>query len=129
VDVKRSERGTITVHVDRGRRDTGEDPVTWAKRACDLGAGEILFNSIDHDGARKGYDLQTLSRICDTVDVPVIAFGGVFTWRHLVEGIAAGADAVAAANIFHYSEHATRKAKAFMAEAGVLVRREGRELT
>jgi cyclase len=128
MDVKQTPDGRITVHVDRGRRDTGEDAIAWARRACELGAGEILFNSIDHDGARKGYDLATLRRVCEAVDVPVIAFGGVFTWQHLVDGIAVGADAVAAANIFHYSEHATRKAKAFLAQAGVSVRREGREL-
>lgn len=128
MDVKSTADGGVTVHVDRGRRDTGQEPVTWARNAGKLGAGEILFNSIDHDGARKGYDLTTLRRLCAAVDVPVIAFGGVLTWQHLVEGIAAGADAVAAANIFHYSEHATRKAKAFLAQAGVSVRREGRDL-
>jgi cyclase len=128
MDTKRASDGRVTAYTDRGRQDTGEDPATWAKRACDLGAGEILFNSIDHDGARKGYDIETLENVCKAVDVPVIAFGGVFTWQHLVEGISAGADAVAAANIFHYSEHATRKAKAFLAEAGVSVRREGRQL-
>jgi len=127
LDVKRTD-GKPTVFVDRARRDTQQDPVSWARRACEIGAGEILFNSIDHDGARKGYDLETLRQIGAAVDVPVIAFGGVFTWNHLVEGIEAGADAVAAANIFHYSEHATRKAKAFMADAGVSVRKEGRVL-
>jgi len=127
MDVKRAQQ-SATVFVDRGRRDTGAEPVAWACRACELGAGEILFNSIDHDGARKGYDLETLRTICAAVDVPVIAFGGVFTWDHLVQGIAAGADAVAAANIFHYSEHATRKAKGFLADAGVAVREEGRTL-
>lgn len=128
MDVKRQDGGEPTVFVDRGRRDTHMSSVAWAGRACELGAGEILFNSIDHDGARKGYDLETLRQISAAVDVPVVAFGGVFAWSHLVEGIAAGADAVAAANIFHYSEHATRKAKAFMADAGVPVRKEGRVL-
>jgi cyclase len=127
MDVKRS-GSDVTVFVDRGRRDTGQDAVSWARRAYELGAGEILFNSIDHDGARKGYDIETLSAVVASVDIPVIAFGGVFQWAHLVEGIAAGADAVGAANIFHYTEHATRKAKAFMAEAGISVRREGRVL-
>jgi cyclase len=128
MDIKGAGDGRSTVYVDRGRRDTGEEPAAWAQRAFELGAGEILFNSIDHDGARKGYDLHALRQVCEAVDVPVIAFGGVFTWQHLVDGIGAGADAVAAANIFHYSEQATRKAKAFMAQSGVLVRREGREL-
>jgi cyclase len=129
MDTKKGRDGRITVYTDRGRTDTGEGPVAWAIRAYDLGAGEILFNSIDHDGARKGYDIETLKNVCKAVDVPVIAFGGVFTWQHLVDGISAGADAVAAANIFHYSEHATRKAKAFLAQAGVSVRREGQQLS
>ena len=117
-------QGNQTV-VDRGRRPTGVDPVSWAKRAVGLGAGEIFFNSIDHDGARRGYDLDTLKAVCAAVDVPVIAFGGVFKWDHMVEGIRAGADAVAAANIFHYTEHATMKAKRHLAGAGVAVRSEG----
>lgn len=128
MDVKRL-GDQCTVHVDRGRKDTGVEPAKWARRAVDSGAGEILFNSVDHDGARKGYDLETLRRICASVPVPVVAFGGVFTWDHLVQGISAGAEAVAAANIFHYSEQATRKAKAFLADAGVAVRFEGRLLT
>jgi cyclase len=127
MDVKVND-GRQTVHVDRGRRDTGVEPLAWAERLVENGAGEIFFNSIDHDGARKGYDLETLKRICAAVPVPVIAFGGVFSWDHLVEGVSAGAEAVAAANIFHYSEQATRKAKAFLADAGVSVRQEGRLL-
>ena len=113
------------VWVDRATRATGVEPAAWAKRAVELGAGEIFFNSIDHDGARRGYDLGTLRAVCAAVDVPVIAFGGVFKWEHLVEGIRAGADAVAAANIFHYTEHATMKAKRYLAEAGISVRTEG----
>jgi cyclase len=128
MDMK-SNNNVQTVHVDRGRRDTGVPPLEWAQRAVENGAGEIFFNSIDHDGARKGYDLETLRQICAGVSIPVIAFGGVFSWDHLVEGISAGAEAVAAANIFHYSEQATRKAKAFLADAGVTVRQEGRLLT
>ena len=126
MDVRRAEDGTVRAAVDRGQRLTGATPVDWALRAQRLGAGEIFFNSIDHDGARKGYDLRTLATVCAAVEIPVIAFGGVFTWDHLVEGIKAGAAAVAAANIFHYTEHSTRKAKAFLAQAGVPVRREGR---
>jgi cyclase len=59
------------------------------------------------------------------VRIPVIAFGGVFSWQHLVEGVKAGAAAVAAANIFHYTEHSTKKAKRHLAQAGVSVRNEG----
>ncbi len=122
IDVKRGEDGRLTCYVDRGHRDTQVAPLEWARRAVELGAGEIFFNSIDHDGNRKGYDLATLQEICVGVDVPVIAFGGVFRWDHLAEGVTAGADAVAAANIFHYTEHSARKAKRFLLEAGVPVR-------
>src|SRR5262249_41657764 len=84
--------------------------------------GEILLNRIEHDGFRQGYDLALVRRVVAAVDIPVIAFGGVLTWQHLVDGVAAGADAVAAANIFHYTEHSTKKAKAFMQAAGLDVR-------
>ncbi len=126
IDVKRTEEGDVRVAVDRGRKIIDADPVMWARKARDLGAGEIFFNSIDHDGARKGYDLETLAKICGAVDLPVIAFGGVFKWEHLAEGIGAGADAAAAANILHYTEQSTKKAKSFLANAGIPVRREGR---
>lgn len=123
IDVKRMEDGTASVHIDRGRETSPLLPVDWARQVENLGAGEILFNSIDHDGNRQGYDLETLRAITDAVDIPVIAMGGVFTWEHLVEGINnGGADAVAAANIFHYTEHSTKKAKAHLREAGINVR-------
>lgn len=128
IDVKRDEAGVVRIAVDRGSRILDEDAVSWARRARELGAGEIFFNSVDHDGARKGYDLKTIRAVTAAVDVPLIAFGGVFTWSHLVAGIEAGADAVAAANIFHYTEQATRKAKTFLANAGVPVRSEGQSL-
>lgn len=124
IDVKRNETGSAEVQVDRGRRSTGYSPAEWAIRAEALGTGEIFFNSIDHDGARKGYDLESLSAINQVVTIPIIAFGGVFTWDHLIEGLSAGADAVAAANIFHYTEHSTRKAKRHLVQANIAVRRE-----
>lgn len=124
MDVRRDAEGRVEVAVDRARRVTGVDPVTWARRAEELGAGEIFFNSVDHDGARKGYDLASLGEVCRAVSVPVIAFGGVFGWDHLVEGIKAGADAVAVANQFHYTEHSTRKAKRHLVQSGVAVRKE-----
>lgn len=128
IDVKRDDAGALKIAVDRGSRVLDEEPVNWAERAQNLGAGEIFFNSIDHDGARKGYDVETIRAIAGAVDIPIIAFGGVFTWSHLLAGINAGADAVAAANIFHYTEQATRKAKSFLANAGVPVRSEGQNL-
>jgi len=128
MDVKRNEAGASEVVVDRGSRVVSADPAAWARRAEELGAGEILFNSVDHDGARKGYNLDVLARVCAAVRIPVIAFGGVFTWEHLVEGVRAGAAAVAAANIFHYTEHSTKKAKRHLAQAGIPVRNEGQAI-
>jgi len=126
MDVKRSDSGADAVVVNRATRQVSNDPAAWANRAETLGAGEIFFNSVDHDGARKGYNLDCLKQICSAVRIPVIAFGGVFTWQHLVEGVNAGAAAVAAANIFHYTEHSTKKAKRHLAQAGIPVRNEGR---
>lgn len=119
VDVKDGE-----VWVDRGRHPTGVDALSWAERAVRLGAGEILLNDIDHDGARNGYNLELVRQVSEAVEVPVIAFGGVFTWDHLLEGLEAGADAVAAANIWHYTEGAIRKAKKHLRENGIEVRDE-----
>ncbi len=119
IDVKHDE-----VRVDRGRRRTGSDALSWALRATQLGAGEILLNDINFDGNRGGYNLPLLKKVCDGVSVPVIAFGGVFEWQHLVEGLEAGASAVAAANQWHYKEQGIRKAKAYLREHGYEVRDE-----
>lgn len=107
----------------RGRVPSGRDARAWAAEAVDRGAGEILLNEIEHDGDKRGYDIDLVRLISDAVDVPVIAFGGVANWDHLVEGVRQGhAHAVAAGNIFHYTEHSTKKAKEFMAAAGLPVR-------
>jgi cyclase len=112
------------VKVDRGRRGTGSDALSWALRATQLGAGEILLNDIGCDGNRGGYNLPLVRSVSEAVSVPVIAFGGVFTWDHLREGLVAGASAVAAANIWHYKEGAIRKAKKHLRENGIEVRNE-----
>jgi cyclase len=111
------------VMIANGREATGLDAVEWARDAQARGAGEIMINSIEHDGDRRGYDLVLVRRLSDAVGVPVIAMGGVGKWDHFVDGIRdGGADAVAAGNIFHYTEHSTKKAKEFMAKAGIDVR-------
>lgn len=124
MDVKQGETGQTTVWVDRGRRDTGFSAAEWARHVVANGAGEIFFNSIDHDGNRRGYNLAVLQDVCRAVDVPVIAFGGVFSWGHLREGLDAGAQAVAVANQFHYTEQSTRKAKKFLIDSGEVMRAE-----
>lgn len=124
IDFENTEQGP-EVSIDRAQQLIGISPVEYAKNAESLGVGEILLNCVQHDGNRKGYALDTLRDLSQAVDVPVIAFGGVFRWKHLVEGVEAGADAVAAANIFHYTEHSTKHAKRHMSDAGILVRNEG----
>jgi cyclase len=123
IDAKAHDNGTYTVYIDRGRESTGLSPLEWAANAQEKGAGEIFLNCIDRDGFRHGYDLALLKSVVEAVDLPVIAMGGVFAWQHLVDGVTiGGADAVAAANIFHYTEHSTKKAKEFMRQAGIDVR-------
>lgn len=115
-------KNAARVHIDRGAEATTLAPVDWARRAQTLGAGEIFLTSIDREGTGTGYDLALVRAVVDAVGVPVIAFGGAFEWQHLVDGILAGAAAVAAANVFHFTEHSTKKAKEFMRAAGVDVR-------
>jgi cyclase len=106
-----------------GRTPTGIDAVEWARRVQALGAGEILLTSMDRDGTRNGFDLPLTRAICDAVDIPVIASGGVGTLEHLADGVLQGhADAVLAASIFHYGEHTVREAKEYMRGRGIEVR-------
>jgi len=106
-----------------GSRDTGLEPVAWARRVEELGAGEILLTSIDRDGTYCGYDLELVTAVADAVSVPVIASGGAGGYAHMVEAVRCGASAVAAASIFHFTELTPAGAKAALAEAGVPVRR------
>ena len=123
IDVRRSVEGVPEVYVDRGRDRTAWVAADWAREAERLGAGEIFLTSIDHEGGGKGYDLDLVRDVSDALTIPVIAFGGAFTWQHLVDGIlVGGAHAVSAANVFHFTEQSTRKAKAFMRDAGIDVR-------
>jgi cyclase len=87
------------------------------------GAGELLLTSMDRDGTRAGFDLPLTRAVCEAVDIPVIASGGVGTLEHLAEGVIEGkADAVLAASIFHYGEHTVHQAKELMAARGIEVR-------
>ena len=123
IDVKTDEANNYEVYINRGTEPTKLFPEKWALAVQEIGAGEIFLNSIDRDGFRKGYDLKLLKTITETVSIPVIAMGGVFNWQHLHDGIIlGGADAVAAANIFHYTEHSTKKAKDFLRNSGIDVR-------
>lgn len=115
--------GKYEVFIDHGSEPTGLDPVSWAKKAESLGAGEIFLTSIGRDGSLQGYDLDLIKIVTEAVRIPVISCGGVGKWQDLVDGIKiGGASAVSAANIFHFTEQSTRHAKNYMREAGIDVR-------
>jgi imidazole glycerol-phosphate synthase subunit HisF len=123
IDAKRRAGDGWEVYVAGGRTATGRDAVAWAREGVERGAGEILLTSMDRDGTQDGYDLDLTRTISEAVDVPVIASGGVGGPQHMVDGFAAGADAVLAASIFHYGRYSVADVKARLAEAGVSVRR------
>lgn len=109
-----------------GRKSTGLDALEWAKKMADYGAGEILLTSMDRDGTRDGFDLALTQAVCNTVNIPVIASGGVGNLDHLVDGIIEGhADAVLAASIFHFGDFTVQQAKQRMQDAGIEVRVTG----
>lgn len=111
------------VYTHGGRNPTGLDALEWGRRMQQLGAGEILLTSMDRDGTRQGFDLELTRALCDALDIPVIASGGVGKLEHLADGIVEGhADAVLAASIFHYGEFTVQQAKQLMAERGIEVR-------
>ena len=78
------------VYINRGSESINISPVDWAIEVENRGAGEILLNSIDYDGSRKGYDLELMKMVSDVVQIPVIAFGGVFQWQHMAEALEVG---------------------------------------
>lgn len=119
------QRDTKIVWTNQGKKQTDLGLSDWIQLAEEVGAGEIFFNSIDHDGSRKGYDLQSLRFIKNNSELPLIGFGGVGDWEHLAEGLLAGCDAVAFANGLHYVEFAPRKAKRYLEESGFEVRKWG----
>jgi len=111
------------VVVQGGRQPTGQDAIEWARRATELGAGELLVTSIDRDGTGSGFDTELLRAITSRVTVPVIASGGAAGPLDFVAAIRdGGADAVLAASIFHRRVHAVGDVKAAMAASGLPVR-------
>ncbi|GAA4230671.1 imidazole glycerol phosphate synthase subunit HisF [Actinomadura meridiana] len=124
VDARRAD-GTesgfeVTTH--GGRRGTGIDAVDWARQGAELGVGEILLNSMDADGTKAGFDLDMLRRIRAAVTVPVIASGGAGAVEHFPPAVAAGADAVLAASVFHFGEIKVSEVKDALRASGSPVR-------
>ena len=122
-DVKRVD-GQFRVFARGGRDDTGMEAIAWIKRCVDLGAGEIVVNSIDTDGVKGGFDLEMLQAVCDVVKVPVIASGGAGKKEDFTElfRTISGVDAGLAASIFHFGEVAIPDLKADLRKNGILVR-------
>ena len=116
-------RWQVFTHTGRDPRPTGLDAIEWARRGVELGAGEIVINSMDEDGVGGGYDIDLLRAITEAVNVPVIASGGVGSPEHMYAGLVEGrADAVLAASIFHFGVYTIRDVKQYLAERGVPVR-------
>ncbi len=123
IDVKDGEDGAKCCRSHAGTRDRGLNPVEWARELADRGAGEILLTSIDRDGMMEGYDLDTIAAVAEAVPVPVIASGGAGHYQHMIDAVKAGASAVAAASIFHFTEQTPAEAKKALDIAGIPVRR------
>ena len=106
-----------------GRNTTGIDAIKVAKKMEDSGAGELLVTSMDRDGTQVGYDIELMSKISSTVNIPTIASGGVGNLDHLVDGIKLGkASAVLAASIFHYGKYSIKEAKEYLISKNVPIR-------
>jgi cyclase len=126
IDAKRVAPDRWEVFSHGGRTATGLDALGWARRAVELGAGEIVLNSIDADGTKAGYDLEVTRRISEAVNVPVVASGGAGKLEHMAAVLSEGkADAVLAASIFHFGEYTVGDVKRFLAARNIPVRNCG----
>lgn len=122
IDVTRVD-GRLTMKIDQGRVAVDDDPIDYARQLEELGTGEILVNSIDRDGTAEGYDIEAIRQIADAVSIPVVACGGVGFFGDFSDAVRDGhASAVAAGNIFHFTEHSYKRAKRAMKDSGVEVR-------
>jgi cyclase len=129
LDARRCRDGVTTdsgfeVTTHGGRRGTGRDAVEWVVQAAELGVGEVLLNSMDADGTRAGFDTDLIAAVRREVTVPLIASGGAGAVEHFPPAVAAGADAVLAASVFHFGQLRVGDVKRALADAGVPVRRE-----
>lgn len=116
-------RWEVFTHTGANPRATGLDTIEWIKRGVDLGAGEIVINSMDADGQKTGYDIELLRTVSTAVHVPVIASGGVGSPEHMYRGLVEGkADAVLAASIFHFGNYTIAQVKEYLADRGIPIR-------
>ncbi|MEU8002747.1 imidazole glycerol phosphate synthase subunit HisF [Catellatospora sp. NPDC049111] len=123
LDVRRlKDGGGFEVTTHGGRKSAGLDAIEWARRVADLGAGEILLNSMDADGTKEGFDLELIKEVRAVVDIPVIASGGAGKAAHFPPAVDAGADAVLAASVFHFGDVTIGEVKTALRGAGHPVR-------
>ena len=123
IDVRTNRNGGYEVYSRCGSEPTGLDPVTWAKQAESLGAGEILLTSVERDGTMEGYDVALTRMVCDAVRIPVIASGGAGSYADMASVLDnGGASSVAAASMFHFTEQTPKAAKQYLAQHGFPVR-------
>ncbi len=123
IDAKRRPDGGWNIYKNGGRVDMGIDAVEWAKKVCELGAGEILLTSMDCDGTKNGYDIELTRAVADSVSIPVIASGGAGTMEHFYDALTeGGADAVLAASLFHYKEMEINELKKYLKSKNIPVR-------
>jgi cyclase len=122
IDSKLHPDGAREVFIDGGKTGTGLNPADWAREVERLGAGEIFLQSIDRDGTGEGYDLELIRSVASVTNIPIIACSGVGRYEHYVEGIKAGASAVAAANIWHFKELSDRGGKRALVKGGIDIR-------
>jgi cyclase len=122
IDATSRDDGTWEAYGAGGRIATGREVVPWAQEAVERGAGEILLTSMDRDGTANGYDLELIAAVAERVRVPVIASGGAGRLEHLAPALAAGADALLCASIFHYGQHTVAEVKEHLSERGVPIR-------
>jgi cyclase len=129
LDARRCADGAVTdsgfeITTHGGRRGTGRDAVEWVVEAARLGVGEVLLNSMDADGTKAGFDLELIEKVRREVTVPVIASGGAGAVEHFAPAVAAGADAVLAASVFHFGDLRIGDVKHALHAAGVPVRHD-----
>ena len=124
IDAKRRADGSgWNIYKNGGRVDMGIDALEWAKRAYELGAGELLVTSMDKDGTKDGYDIELTSQISELVKIPVIASGGAGNLSHFKDALTTGkADAALAASLFHYKELEIKEVKQYLRNEGISVR-------
>lgn len=124
IEAKSCGPGKWEAYTDNGREKTGLDVVTWAQRAAELGAGEILLTSVDREGTRKGFDTDLVRAVTQVVSIPVIASGGMGQLPDMVKIVMeGGADAVAMADTLHYKRHTIPEIRNFALDHQLKVRR------